>query len=311
MMQRENFQRSLKRALRRARRSEQWLTRRLGVNRFDAWRSAPYVSGDAPLIVGGSNRSGTTLLRVILDSHPAICCGPESEIFLAQSPNLKVLADKFDFPLPALKRIRRRSRSQGEFIDHFFRAYRDRIGRARWAEKTPGNLGVVDFIFAHFPNARFIHMIRDGRDVVCSRLKHLKLIGDEVQVEQPRKSFGYAVDRWEWAILTGKRLRSDPRYTELRYEDLLRDPENTLRRIFEFAGEDYDPCVLEFHRQKSSSRDVRKFPNNPRAVEPMSTDSIGRWQTELTREQRIEFRDRVGPLLVEFGYASDDRWATD
>jgi protein-tyrosine sulfotransferase len=301
----------LRTAFPRALRSPWWLARRLGLSRFDAWRSAPYVSEDSPIVVGGSGRSGTTLLRVILDSHPAICCGPETQIFLPHPPNLRRLSECYDLPLSELKRIKRYAGSQAEFIDHVSRAYRERTGRARWAEKHRSNIGVVDFIFSHFPKTRFIHMIRDGRDVVCSLQRHLKLVGGDVVPIKKPQSFDQAVDRWEDAILTGLRLRSDPRYTELKYEDLIGDPEASLRRIFEFIGEDYDPCVLEFHRQKSPSRDLRRFPHNPRAVEPLSNGSIQRWRAELTLEQRIALLDRVGPLLSELGYASDDSWATD
>lgn len=308
MRQSENQSGHLKGALRRAHRYERWLTRRLGLNRFDAWRSAPYSSIDSPIIIGGCRRSGTTLLRVILDSHPAICCGPESGLFLPRSPDLRRLAELFDFSLSDLKQLRHESGSQGEFIDRLFSAYRTRAGRVRWAEKTPQNISVMDFIFDRFPNARFIHMIRDGRDVVCSLRKHLKLVGKDVVPVEKEGSFSNAITRWERAIHTGMQFRNDSRYVELKYEDLVLEPERCLRRIFEFIGEDYEPSVLEFHRRKSPSRGVSKFPHNPRAVEPMSTDSIGRWRTELTPEQRAELWDRVGKLLVQLGYASDDRW---
>lgn len=277
------------------------------------WRDEPYLSAAAPIVIGGCGRSGTTLLRVVLDSHSNLCCGPESNLFLVGKThafNLDELAFKFDFSAPRVVDIERASASLAEFIDRFFAAYAIARGRPRWCEKTPKNVTVLEFIFAHFPKAKFLHVIRDGRDVACSLRTHPRhqVVDGKLVPLHTRNPWELGVSRWVDDVRAGRAHRADPRYREIRYEEVIARPEPTLRALFEFIGEPWDQRVLEFHAERGGSRDVRKFPQNPEATRALYGDAVGRWRTEMTRAEADTFKARAGSLLIELGYEADDSW---
>src|SRR2546428_34964 len=117
--------------------------------RLDAWnsslarwwrrRNSRYVSTQSPVIVGGCQRSGTTLLRVILDSHPHIACGPESSLLTGSFLPHK-LAARFEMPLAEIRRLQAEASDHAEFVDKLLSRYAARHGKTRWAEKTPQNV---------------------------------------------------------------------------------------------------------------------------------------------------------------------------
>jgi len=272
-----------------------------------------HVSDSAPVIVGGCGRSGTTLMRTILDTHPNICCGPESSIMRPGALKAGKLAMRFDFPTPHIQNMARQSDSQTEFIDRFFEEYKTRQGKRRWAEKSPRNVRRLDFIREHFPNSRFIHMLRDGRDVACSLRTHprFRVVDGDLVKQNTWNPIGPCIDRWVRDVSTGLAHRGEPWYTEVRYEDLVSKPEETLRELFDFLGEPWDDSVLEFHKVKSESRDYTKFPQNPEVTRPIYKNAMERWRRDLSAEDIRLFKQRGGPLLIRLGYAADNRWGEE
>jgi hypothetical protein len=274
------------------------------------WRRPAYTSSASPVIVGGCGRSGTTLMRVILDTHPRICCGPESSLFLPLWPSSRKLARRFGVPQQTIEELRTASRSQAEFIDRFFAHYAESRQKARWAEKTPRNVLHLDYLFEHFPNARFVHMIRDGRDTICSLRTHPrhKVIDGKLVDLNTWHPIEPCLDRWVSNVSAGLKFRGDPRYIEVRYEGLVAQPRETLAALFEFLGESFDERILDYHREHGQSRDPRHFPQNPEATQAMYTKAVARWQRDLTPDEMALIKREAGPLLVELGYAADDRW---
>jgi hypothetical protein len=104
------------------------------------------VSESAPIIVGGCGRSGTTLMWTILDTHPNICCGPESSIMRGGALKSGKLAMRFDFDPARIRAMARQADSQTDFIDRFFDEFRARHGMSRWAEKSPRNVHRLAFV---------------------------------------------------------------------------------------------------------------------------------------------------------------------
>lgn len=274
------------------------------------WRRWPYSSPARAVVVGGCGRSGTTLMRVILDTHPNLCCGPESELFLPRWPSSARLATRFGLDEPEVRTSLVQSRAQAEFIDRFFARYCRLRGRTRWAEKTPRNVLHLSYIFDRFPQARFIHMVRDGRDTVCSLRTHprFKLVDGRLVPRNTRRPLERCIRRWVTEVRAGLEFRHDPRYLEVRYEDLVQRPRETLETVFAFLDEPFDERVLSFHQASGSSRDVQNFPQNWEATQPLYTRALSRWQTDLSREEIDTFKRMAGPLLVELGYVSDERW---
>jgi hypothetical protein len=269
-----------------------------------------YVSESSPIVIGGVARSGTTLLRVMLDSHRNICCGPESWLFTERRIERDKLAYRFDIPEARLEDFYGRARSRAEFIDLFFAEYCRKMGKPRWAEKTPQNITRLDTIFRAFPRARFIHLIRDGRDVACSlrAFPRHEVVNGQLVPLNTWKPIGPCVERWVAEIEMARPYRADPRYLEVRYEDLVRQPRSTLETVIAFGGEPWDENMLRHHEIDTPSRDVSKFPQNPEATEAVNTEALGRWKTDLSDEDKAIVKQIAGGLLRELGYADTDDW---
>jgi protein-tyrosine sulfotransferase len=188
----------------------------------------------APIVIGGCHRSGTTLLRVLLGRHPQIAAGPESTVFLERISSPRDIAALFGFEPQMIADWQKQSRSQIAFIEKFQSAVLAATGKAVWADKTPGNVTRFAFVRRHFPNARLVHIVRDGRDVVCSfrRQRWPKPCGEQSSLAEMRRCGEY----WASYVAAGRRFAADPRYFELRYEDLVRDPEAVLRELLRFLN---------------------------------------------------------------------------
>jgi protein-tyrosine sulfotransferase len=273
--------------------------------------SSCFMSAAEPIVIGGCGRSGTTLLRIMLDSHGHICCGPESRLFLPDCISVERLSNLFEIPVETVEGIYQSVGSRAEFIARFFAIYCEATGKGRWAEKTPRNVTQLDFIWAAFPGARFVHMIRDGRDVVCSLRTHPRhrLVDGTLTKLDTRNPIEVCVERWLADVGAARQHRRDPRYLEVRYEDLVLATRRTLEAVLAFVGEPWDENVLHYSEVAGlPSRNVSKFPQNPEAVTPVSTDALGRWKRDLSEEEVAFFKQRAGHLLIELGYVSSNAW---
>jgi hypothetical protein len=287
----------------------------------DLWRSLPvrreiddleshYVSSARHIVVGGCGRSGTTLARVILDSHPHICCGPESKIFLPRRIRPHKLRDRFKLDGAPFDAVYAASRSRAEFIDRFAALCCTTSGKQRWAEKTPDNVLNLGYIFSRFPETRFVHLLRDGRDVACSLRTHPrhKVVRGKLVKLNTWRPMEECVTRWRDSLAALKPYLADPRVHTVKYEDLVSEPRATVARMLEFLGEPWDERVLAHSQAESRYRDATTFPQNPEALKPIEAKSMRRWKRDMSAEDRAIFKQIAGSLLVETGYAVDDRW---
>ena len=273
---------------------------RLTRMRRRGWRNRSWHSPERHIIVGGAPRSGTTLIRRMLDRHPSICCGPESSIFLPGSILIGPVAAGFKMPAEELRVMLDSSPSQGAFIDAFATRYREMRGRPRWAEKTPLNVRSIDWILERFPESRFVHVVRDGRDVVCSMREHpeRRWVDGAWVTEQSQLSLAAHAKRWVADAEAGIAHRGDPRYLEVRYEDLVQDPEGLVRGLMEQLGEAYYPELIPDPDKPTKSGKVH-------ANSAIRTRSMGRWRTDLTPEEQESVQRIAGPTLARLGYPSD------
>lgn len=260
-------------------------------------RTAPGSGASAPIFVIGSPRSGTTLVRLILDSHPSISCGEEThflrDLEAVVGRNWDLVAT---YGLPRewwIGRIR-------DLYDAFQAEVLARNGKSRWAEKDPTYTLHLPFIEELFPTAVYVHLLRDGHDVVASF----------------RDRWGYAsaarAARTEWARYVsaarelGARL-PDGRFLELRYEQLVAEPQLQGRRLFEFLGEPWDPAVLEFDPAEHSATDrYRWFTAKRREAggeeSTIYRSRVGAGGKSLDPVLRTILRRSNGVLLRELGY---------
>jgi hypothetical protein len=269
-----------------------------------------HPSGFAPIVLGGCGRSGTTLLRMMLDSHRRICCGPESSLFRRRAIDPESLAGRFGFEGAEVRAIYDASRSRPAFIEAFAALCMQRAGKARWAEKTPRNISRLGAIFRCFPEARFVHVLRDGRDVACSLRSHPrhKVVDGKLVPLGTWKPIAGGARRWVRDIEGSRRWWGDPRFHTVRYEDLVLNPRPVLERLMAFLGEDWDEAMLAHAAAESPFRDATRFAQNPEALGAVSTASLSRWQRDMDARDRRIFKRIAGPLLVELGYAADDGW---
>jgi len=217
-----------------------------------------------PIFIIGVPRSGTTLLRTMLDSHPNIAAGPETPWLCAHQPRSigalveYLCSDKHGF-VPSYGGSRAEVIAAARaFVDSLLTGYATRRGKRRWAEKTPENLLHLPFLIELFPDARFIHLSREGLDVGLSTsitAPHRKGISAHLE-RRLKLAPGLEVDNsvfnavlrqghWERKISAGLSGRAVLR---IAYEDLVHSPERTMRGVLGFVGEPFDEAVLNYTR---------------------------------------------------------------
>lgn len=258
----------------------------------------------SPIFIGGAGRSGTTLVRVILDSHSRIACGPE----------LKVLGDVADLWLKwqtALFPTLQEYLWNHEALDAMFQEmvlwlltpYWNRTGKARIAEKSPNNVFIFRHLHQIFPDSPLIHVIRDGRDVVASLLaSNWQDLSTGQPVEYTR-DVQKAAEYWVAAVQSGRQMTRHPtgkaRYFEIRYESIVTAAEETLKELFAHVGERWEAGVMDFHIRP---HDLAQESSAHQVVKPLYSTAIGRWKRDLTASQAEIVQEIAGPLLEELGY---------
>ena len=284
-----------------------------------------------PVIVG-SPRSGTTLLRFILDAHPDLAIPPETGFLAIGQQLVQDGADReaffnrvisypdeapawADFGLDAqefLTRLRELDPySVPDGFRLFYRMYAARFGKPRWGDKTPLYGQHLQSIRSLLPETRFIHLIRDGRDASLSLRRCWFSPNDDMRV---------LADYWRQNILaTREQAHGVPHYLEVRYEDLVRDTENVIRRVCGFIDLPFDAAMLRYperakqrlgEHQARLARDgselVSKETRLAQQIEttrPPDPLRIGQWRTAMSPQEVEVFESVAGGLLRSLGYA--------
>jgi hypothetical protein len=280
------------------------------VNR--TWYSRDYISNDIPIIIGGCARSGTTLMMEMVNSHPNIYCAMESGLLYQKtitSSKMRKLSKKFEIPFVELIELRRESFSHFQFIERFFNLLRERDGKDRWGEKSPMNVLHIERIFHHFPNSKFIHVIRDGRDTACSLkiFPKYRIVNGKRYERDTLNPLDQCIMRWVRDVSAGISWREDPRYLEVKYENLIVNTENTLREVFKLLNEPWEDQVLEYYKKRDSRRKSR-IVQNPGVNTPIYTTSFNRWKKEFNEDDEILFKELAGDLLIKLGYEENNDW---
>lgn len=258
-----------------------------------------------PIFIIGCPRSGTTLVRVILDSHPNICCGPETQIIPPLEEFNKKVDETWKMLAPYGVDKKTQMEKVGEFFSIFPEHYMREKKKIRWAEKTPTNIYHTDFIKKMFPDCQFIHIIRDGRDVIASFKKRWG-----------SKTIFYGMKQWNKSMNLTPTLREKygkDEYIEVRYEDLVSNPEPVIRKIIEFLNEPWTPSLLEHHKQKHDywfniktgknvDKKTEKKPNRHSPSKPIFTSSVGSWRKELNIFEKPLVTVKLGKNLKKMSY---------
>ncbi|HKO61111.1 MAG TPA: sulfotransferase [Pyrinomonadaceae bacterium] len=293
----------------------------------------PHHLGRKPMpIIVGSPRSGTTLLRLMLDSHKELAIPPETS-FLKLGANMRGSGDRLrekffqaivSYPKPvtswpdfgiteadfraALAEVEPFTAAEG--FRTFYKLYAARFGKTRWGDKTPLYCMEIDSIRRVLPEGRFIHIIRDGRDAALSLREMWFSPGPDIKTQA---AF------WRKCVTTARRAgtgRSD--YFEVRYEDLILDTRSTLERVCKFVGLGFDEAMLSYYERAPERLKEHKGRWRPdgtalltqeqrlrqqrRAIKPPDPECVFAWKRSMSVKERAAFQRVAGDLLEELGY---------
>jgi hypothetical protein len=178
-----------------------------------------------------------------------------------------------------------------------FEAYASAHGKPRWGDKTPMYMQHLGLLERLFPDARYLHLIRDGRDACLSFLAVPRGIMTE-SLAHPRDARTFAC-QWRTEVRAARALgrRAGDRYHEVRYEELVAEPEAELRAICAFAELPWDPGMLDY----TSTVDVSAKPHQT-SLTRAPTAGLRDWRSQMPRDDVDAFERVAGDLLAELGY---------
>lgn len=268
-----------------------------------------------PIFIG-SDRSGTTLFRVIFDSHPELAIPYESWFLvpllrqrhryegpagidhgafirdLSEHPRFQA----WQLPVEVVERrlIANKPHSAADALRSVFAAYAAEQGKARYGDKTPSYVRHLALLADQFPEALFIHVIRDGRDVALS----LK------EVEWGPSTIEDAAFVWKRRVEMGRRVGAGlgHRYMEVRYEDLLDEPPKVIRRICDRIGLGFDQRMLDYTARSEAAVAAAKFPHRHENLVLPPTKGLRDWRQVMSKDQLQTFEALAGTLLEKLGY---------
>jgi hypothetical protein len=277
------------------------------------------IEQDKPIFIGGLQRSGTSLMRAILGSHPTLAIYksdlPLWTKFYKQYKDSNLndldfrvrLLDEIVSDRKSLKIIGLTFNSQeildslqneshvtfGILFQHLLRQYAKLIGRPRWGLKTPHNEFWTDEIFAAYPDAKMIHIIRDPRDVAVS-----------VDSRGWDKPLEKTCRKWQQSAQLGK-INSEKyadSYMVVRYEDLVRNPESTTQKVCDFVKLDYTPDLLKMDAQLGWRGSNSHFEDLGYEHDGISEKAIGRYVEYLDSTDRVLIEDFLKEEMIQWQY---------
>lgn len=276
------------------------------------------MTSDRPIIVVGCPRSGTTLLQVMLHAHPRIAIPPENRFVLPAYRNRRSFGDLNDpenrrnlarwIVKGKTTRFRDLGLKQKEVIEDIvaappslgsalaavFQAYARRFGKPRWGDKRPAYATNLDVIRELFPNAQFVNIVRDGRDCVAS-LKEMSWY---------KHGSMFAIETWARTVDRTRRAARElgpGSFYELRYEELVAEPERELRALCDFLGEEYDPAMAEPAKVAPVAVPERKE-HHALTRGPVTAARVGSWQQRLEPWEISLCETVLGDRLRSYGY---------
>jgi len=272
------------------------------------------------IFVGGAPRSGTTLVRNILNSHPDVCSGVEFE----SMPDVVSLWRTIDRKIEKgrISGYLNQAQLQKIFTDlirSLLEPYRLKCGKPHIAEKTPKNILAFHWLHRLMPEAYLIHVIRDGRDVVSSMME----VASRYRQNQDRippfiRGIENAAQTWKRYVtapfhpdhsISHRIDQHTDKYIEVRYEDIVRQPQSTIRQMCERLSLIFSEKMLrpELYAQDKQFIDPR-WCTKVEMDTSINDESIGRWRKDLTFFQRLVVGKVCQKELQRLGYVRDCNW---
>lgn len=259
-----------------------------------------YNLNSSLLFIGGVPKSGTTLLRVMLDAHPGIRCGPESHIFIDML--------KLRYEWTTFEQLTKRNTAAGvtrDIINKAVAAFLLEV-TARHGEpadmictKEPFLMTQGGFLAYAFPNARIIHVVRDGRAVshsLVSRRLNFPPFSPENH-KQNLKQWAKLASGMEHICKTIGRQRC----MTVRYEDLVQDPADELKKILAWLGVEWDERVLQHHQMMDSIVTSKMETTADQIGKPVYRSAVDKWKGNIPQDV-LDDELVYAPTLRLFGY---------
>lgn len=268
-----------------------------GMKRYTYGRSMPLI------FIGGMPRSGTTLLRVMLDSHPDIRCGGETRV-IPRLLNLRSSWLKAPLESHRLSEAGITADVLDSAVAEFMLEIIVRHGRPakRLCNKDPFTMKTSVYISSLFPRAQFLYIIRDGRAVAHSIIsRKVTITGFNIS------DYRQCLTKWNEATsaMWNQCQTLGPKICHpLHYEQLVLHPEETLRDVLEFLSIPWNNSVLhheQFVNQPDGIELSKLERSTDQVVKPVTTDELAKWVGKIP-EDVVRDMDKIAPMLAVLGY---------
>lgn len=316
------------------------------MNGSAAHDSPHFPRSSSPIFVVGYMHSGTTLLHHILSANASVCAATDETRYFAYLPLLTtlypdlnddgVLSDLIamlvdqiehgdpnrlrtapkrfrpagtslsDADLAAILETASQERTYGAVFRIVFDYLTQRAGKMRWLEKTPQHVFLIDDILHSVPNALFIEIVRDPRDILASKKKRKQTIrtasyfqGEQKRVQILERVYDPFWETLEWrmALRAGQlaRLKHPDKVYSIRYEDLVAEPDSTISGVCDFLDMEFTPDMLDVRWWNTAEGDRS-------ARKGIVSDAVGRWQATLSPAEVGLCQWISGAALDRVGY---------
>ncbi|NQU11637.1 sulfotransferase [bacterium] len=250
-------------------------------------------------------------MQKLLISHTRIVGGPEFDhtrdlfaLYRSMSSPVRLQRQSFFYDAARLQQCFR------EFYESLFRKLLERKPGALWvAEKTPVNIDVAEILLGFFEDALFVHVVRDGRDVLASYLEVRDRYRAKDASPPERISLRRVCQRWNSVIDGGAIITSNPalcgRFYTVGFESLVTQPAAELQRLMTFLGSTLEAAQLQVQNlTEEQTGAIIDDGYYTRAMyrQPFNPGKVGRWRTSLTRRQRFLANLLMAHRLRDAGY---------
>ncbi len=264
------------------------------------------MTNHSPFFIVGCGRSGTTLLRTMLNHHPQVAIPLESLFmvdYLRAAPLIpvtvlaNVLVHDYEFRewrMPLSRDDLVGCHTAKDLMDRIHECYQAQEGKSRWGQKTPRFVRHGDLLKATYPAAKFIHLLRDPRAVTLSLMRS----------NLHRSNAYFGARRWLMDVGAGRNLKAayPDDVLEVRYEDLVSEPEATLRTICDFLSLPFDATMLDY--DQTGTREYQPIFDqiHDRLHQPPRADRIEAWREELSPRDWAVVEAVCAETMHEVGY---------
>lgn len=283
----------------------------------------------SPFFILGNPRSGTTLLRLMLNSHSRIIVPPESGFMqwwhskyqgvseedlmngsILNSIIKDVLSSKkieswgIEFNDLYDITIENKPKNYAEFCLSVYGLYGRKQNKidAFIGDKNNYYIHHLDTIGKIYPNAKYIHLVRDGRDVACSYIDIDKLVTTSIYKPILSQNVDDIAIEWKNNINKIDKFLSDKDSINLRYEDLITKSESTLIYVSDFLGVKYSNKMLNYYQEIFYDEPKSTFDWKTKTKQKIDSANLNKYSIVFTKEQLVSFNQIAGSELKEYGY---------